>query len=208
MPPAPVITFKAGICEVDDSSRPYKVRPKAEPGYLYIYKEDDLPHFCWRPRSAPLSDPTLDLIMFPGDGTFKPFEEKTSDGKPLVNGRIYVLRFSSSSARHLFWLQSKTQHANGDPSWFSPRDHKLGEIVNQLLQGEEVNVRQEIANLPTGGDDGGGDDDTAMEDADEGPFGGGHHRAASGGAGAGATGGDIREEGEGSREGGADGGRA
>ena len=146
--------------------------------------------------------------MFPGDGTFKRFEGETSDGKPLVNGRVYVLRFSSSSARHLFWLQSRSQHNNGDPSWFSPRDLKLGEIVNQLLQGEEVNVTREIANLPSGGGGGDGDDDTAMEDADGGQFGADHHRAASGGAGADATGGDIREEGEESREGGADGGRA
>ena len=145
--------------------------------------------------------------MFPGDGTFKPFDGKTPDGKPIVNGRVYVLRFSSSSARHLFWLQSRSQHTSGDPSWFSPRDLKLGEIVNQLLQGEEVNVRREIENLPTGGGDG-GDDDTAMEDADGGQLGADHHRAASGGAGADATGGDIREEGEESREGGADGGRA
>lgn len=146
--------------------------------------------------------------MFPGDGTFQPLETKTSDGKPLVNGRVFVLRFSSSSQRHFFWLQSKSQHSSGDSSWFSPRDRKLGEIVNQLLQGEEVNVHRELANVPTGGGDGGDDDDTAMEDADAAPFGADHHRAASGGAGAGATGGDIREEGEESREGGADGGRA
>ena len=184
-----------------------KVLPKPEPGWIYLYKEDDLPHFCWRPRAAPLSNPTLDLIMFPGDGTFQPFEEKTSEDKPVVDGRVYVLKFSSSSARHFFWLQSKSKHPSGDPSWFSPRDQKIGEMVNLLLQGEEVNVQREIANLPTGGGDG-GDDDTAMEDADANLFGADHHRAASGGAGAGATGGDIREEGEGSREGGADGGRA
>ena len=183
------------------------VRPKPEQGWIYLYKEDDLPHFCWRPRAAPLSDSTLDLIMFPGDGTFQPFEEKTTEGKPVVNGRVFVLKFSSSSARHFFWLQSKPTHPSGDQSWFSPKDQKIGEIVNLLLQGEEVNIQREIANLPTGGGDG-GDDDTAMEDADATQFGADHHRAASGGASAGATGGDIREEGEESREGGADGGRA
>ena len=93
-------------------------------------------------------------------------------------------------------------------SWFSPRDLKIGELVNRILQGEEVNVHQELANLPSdgGGDDGpGGDDDTAMEDADGSPD---LYRAASGGAGADATGGDVRDEGEESREGGADGARA
>jgi 26S proteasome regulatory subunit N13 len=146
----------------------------------------------------------MDLIMFPGDASFLPFEKEGPNRKPLVNGRIFVLRFSSSSARHFFWLQSKSQHSSGDPSFFSDRDRKLGEIVNSILQGEDIDVQQEIENLPSGG----GDDDTAMEDADGGAFQSDHHRAASGGAGAGATGGDIREEGEESREGGADGGRA
>ena len=148
--------------------------------------------------------------MLPGDGAFVPYEPKTSESesesKPVTNGRIYVLKFSSSSSRHLFWLQSKSQHPGGDASWFSPRDLKLGEIVNAILQGEEVDVQQEIANLPSSGP--GGDDDTAMEDADGPQSGSDLQRAASGGAGAGATGGDIREEGEESREGGADGGRA
>ena len=196
-----------------ESVKPYKVSPRATPGYIYLYKEDDLPHFCWRPRSAPLSQATLDLIMFPGDGSFKPYEPTSSgpDSKPLTNGRIFALRFSSSSSRHLFWLQSRTQHPGGDPSWFSPRDLKLGQIVDKLLQGEEVNVQHEIANISNdeGGDgEGDEDDDETMEDADGPGFGSDLQHAASGGAGADATGGDIREEGEGAREGGADGGRA
>ena len=84
----------------------------------------------------------------------------------------------------------------------------MGQIVDQLLQGEEVNVQEEIASVLSrqGGPD--GDDDEPMEDAEGIGNGAEHHRGGSGGAGPGATGGDIREEGEGSREGGADGGRA
>lgn len=144
--------------------------------------------------------------MVPSDGTFTPYQPAGKDTP--TNGRVFVLKFSSSSQRYLFWLQSKSQHERGDPSWFSPRDLKLGEIVNELLQGEEVDVAHAIANLPRGGPSGGGDDDETMEDVEGADHNPSHNHGGSGGAGLDATGGDIREEGEEAREGGADGGRA
>lgn len=150
----------------------------------------------------------LDLVMFPGDGHFEPYEYKTTDQPTSrTNGRIFVLKFSSSSQRHLFWLQSTPQGRDGDASYFSPRDLKIGQIVDTLLQGEEVNVAEEIAQIQ-GGDGGNDDGDETMEDVEG--YGGSesHHRSGSGGAGPDATGGDVREEGAGAREGGADGGRA
>ncbi|KAE8355546.1 proteasome complex subunit Rpn13 ubiquitin receptor-domain-containing protein [Aspergillus coremiiformis] len=202
----PIITFKAGICDVNTSSGDTSiVKPKPTPGYIYLYSEDELVHFCWRPRTAPHTEPELDLVMVPSDGSFTPC--RPAGNMNPTNGRIYVLKFSSSSQRYLFWLQSKSQHERGDPSWFSPRDLKLGDIVNALLQGEDVDVEHEIANLPRGPS--GGDDDETMEDVEGVDHNPNHnHSGNSGGAGADATGGDIREEGEESREGGADGGRA
>ncbi|OOG00984.1 hypothetical protein ASPCADRAFT_159411 [Aspergillus carbonarius ITEM 5010] len=203
---SPIITFKAGICDLEASGEPPVVRPKPTPGYIYLYSEDELVHFCWRPRSAPHTEPELDLVMVPSDGCFIPY--KPAGNAAPTNGRVYVLKFSSSSQRHLFWLQSKTQHEDGNPSWFSQRDLRLGEIVNGLLQGEELDVEHEIANLPRGGPSG-GDDDETMEDVEGVDHDPNHnHGGNSGGAGPDATGGDIREEGQGSREGGADGGRA
>lgn len=166
-------------------------------------------HFCWRPRNKLVSEPELDLLMFPTDGQFEPYDYKTTDQPTSkTNGRIFALKFSSSSARHLFWLQSKSQSRTGDAAWFSPRDLKIGQIVDTLLQGAEVDVEQEIARIQDGGSAGDDDGDETMEDVE------GHgdpasgHQGSSGGAGAGATGGDIREEGANAREGGADGGRA
>lgn len=148
--------------------------------------------------------------MVPGDGSFHPLLKAPSedDLHSPTNGRIFVLKFSSSSQRHFFWMQSKSQHKDGTPSWFSQRDQKLGQIVDLLLSGEEVDVEQEVAELMSGGggDDAGPDDDADAMEVDEHPP--DHHRQGSGGAGADATGGDPREEGEASREGGADGGRA
>ncbi|KAF6805228.1 hypothetical protein CSOJ01_09661 [Colletotrichum sojae] len=203
----PIITFKAGICEADTSSKPYKVKPQATPGYIYLYSEDDLIHFCWRERSAAMDAPDLDLVMVPMDGEFVP-HTPTDQPTAKTNGRVFVLKFGSSSQRHFFWLQSKPQSRNGDASWFSPRDRKIGEIVNALLQGEDVNVNRELAQVRNTDDRRDDDDDETMEDADGQGDRTDQARGASGGAGAGATGGDVREEGENAREGGSDGARA
>ncbi|KIX07242.1 uncharacterized protein Z518_01895 [Rhinocladiella mackenziei CBS 650.93] len=208
---SPIITFKAGRCELDTSSSPPKVKSLPTPGYIYLYAEDEILHFCWRARTASLEDPEIDLYMFPTDGSFVPYQptsaENPSNPKKPTNGRIYVLKFSSSSQRHVFWLQSRSQHPQGDPSWFSARDLKLGQIVNNLLQGEEVDVQQQMANLPSD-QNGPDDDDEMMEDVEGTDHDVNRRPSGSGGAGPDATGGDIREEGEQSREGGADGGRA
>jgi 26S proteasome regulatory subunit N13 len=154
------------------------------------------------------ADENLDLVMVPTDGHFTPYEYTISDEPTSkTNGRIFVLKFSSSSQRYLFWMQSKPQARNGDPSWFSPRDLKIGQIVDTLLQGEEVNVEEEIAQV-RGADGGDDDQDETMEDVEGHGDPSEHHRGGSGGAGPGATGGDVREEGAGAREAGADGGRA
>ncbi|KAI0486219.1 proteasome complex subunit Rpn13 ubiquitin receptor-domain-containing protein [Xylaria cf. heliscus] len=203
----PLITFKAGRCEIDTSSKPFKVSPQPQPGYIYLYNEDDLIHFCWRARSAPLDEPELDLVMVPSDGHFLPYEAP-SGRDPYTNGRIFVLKFLSSSTRYVFWLQSKAQGPRGNqvPSYLSPRDRKIGEIVDSLLQGEDVDVAQELAQIRPH-DDRHDDGDTAMEDA-QGHRDSNEPHGGSGGAGADATGGDVREEGEDAREGGADGARA
>ncbi|TKX25300.1 putative proteasome complex subunit Rpn13 ubiquitin receptor protein [Elsinoe australis] len=208
-----LITFKAGKCEFEDR----KVRPDPTQGYLYLKNEDEMLHLCWRPRSAPSTDPEIDLIMFPGDCTFLPYlgPGKSADtpGEKFspTNGRIFELKFSSSSQRIYFWLQSKSQHSEGNPSYFSKKDLLVGQIVHKILAGDETEWRRDLASLRRGGGEGGGDagpshDDDAMEDVQ-----GGEpdlQRHGSGGAGPDATGGDPREEGEDSRRGGGDGGRA
>lgn len=153
--------------------------------------------------------------MVPTDGTFTPYTGREAadrtDGSLLkspLNGRIFVLKFLSSSQRHFFWLQSKGLAPVHSHTLFSPRDIKLGVIVNDLLSGDtdqedEVEIIRGTNNNEGGSD---GDGDATMEDAaDQAPE---HHRGGSGGADADATGGDVRDEGEQSRDGGADGGRA
>jgi 26S proteasome regulatory subunit N13 len=179
---------------------------------LFCSHVPEFVHFCWRPRDRSLEQSELDLIMIPGDGAFVPYTgsesvENSENVKSPTDGRIFVLKFNSSSQRYLFWLQSKSQHPRGDPSWFSERDLKIGQIVDLLLNGEEIDVQAELANIQNPA--AGSDEDETMEDAEGTDHAASRNRHGStGGAGAGATGGDVREEGSGSREGGADGGRA
>ncbi|KAF2121390.1 proteasome complex subunit Rpn13 ubiquitin receptor-domain-containing protein [Lophiotrema nucula] len=206
----PLITFKAGQCEFQRGDNP-TVKPLPTPGYIYLYMGDDFVHFCWRPRSSPVDQGEIDLLMIPGDAAFQPYigSEEGADSENLkspTDGRIFVLKFSSSPERYLFWLQSKSQHPRGDPSWFSERDLKIGQVVDLLLSGEEVDVNGELASVQNRGPS---DEDEAMEDVEGTDHDRNRNRTNStGGAGPDATGGDIREEGEESREGGADGGRA
>jgi 26S proteasome regulatory subunit N13 len=206
MATSPLITFKAGKCAFAGR----KVTPDAQPGYIYLYSEDDLLHFCWRPRSAPSSEPELDLLMVPGDGQFHPLVKNpgAESVESPTNGRIFVLRFSSSSQKYYFWMQSAPQHKEGNLSWFSQRDQRIGQVVDALLQGDEVDIEQEEREIREQGGSGGsgppdGDADAMEVDQDN-----DLSRQETGGAGQDATGGDPREEGEASREGGADGGRA
>lgn len=146
-----------------------------------------------------MSNPEVELIMVPTDGRFLPYEPNPPKPTPsATNGRIFVLKFQSSTQRHFFWLQSKSQHPNGDPTWYSPRDLKLGQIVDRLLQGDEVNVQEEVANLSNeqgGNADEDGDFTSPMEDVrSEGQ--------------SGVPRDDSGDGGQGSRDGGADGGRA
>ncbi|KAG5981667.1 hypothetical protein E4U55_002703 [Claviceps digitariae] len=206
---APLITFKAGRCDIEDaSSQPLKIKPQPLPGFLYLYSEDDLIHFCWRRRDQLLEEPDLDLVMVPTDGVFLPHEPDPSQPTTKTNGRIFVLKFASSSQRYFFWMQSKSQSPDGDPSWISPRDMKIGELVNEILQGGEVNVMLEMGLVPNAGRRRDEDGDEIMEDVDEDVGPQTHQGAGSGGAGPDATGGDVRQEGEESREGGGDGARA
>lgn len=151
-----------------------------------------------------MSEPELKLVMVPTDGQFMPYNHKKHDPsqKSLTNGRIFVLKFQSSTQRHLFWLQSKSQDPKGDPAHFSQRDLKIGWIVDRYLQGEEVNVPLEVSTLEH--DEGGDGGDETMEDAA--PEG---HGDIQGNIGSGDPFmGNPEHEGEESREGGADGGRA
>lgn len=71
----------------------------------------------------------------------------STGGRSPTNGRIIVLKFASSSQKHIFWLQSKPQHPSGDPSLFSRRDHKIIHVVNMLLNSQVIDVAEELKDV-------------------------------------------------------------
>lgn len=73
------------------------VHPDKRKGLLYVHQADDtLMHFCWKDRQTGTVED--DLIIFPGDCEFKRVAQCTT-------GRVYVLKFMSSSRKFFFWLQ-------------------------------------------------------------------------------------------------------
>ncbi|XP_033252632.1 proteasomal ubiquitin receptor ADRM1 homolog isoform X2 [Drosophila miranda] len=73
------------------------VHPDSRKGSVYMTQSDDgLMHFCWKDRtSGKVED---DLIVFPDDFEYKRVEQ-------CKTGRVYVLKFKSSTRRMFFWMQ-------------------------------------------------------------------------------------------------------
>ncbi|XP_030554211.1 proteasomal ubiquitin receptor ADRM1 homolog isoform X1 [Drosophila novamexicana] len=92
------------------------VHPDTRKGLVYMTQSDDgLMHFCWKDRtSGKVED---DLIVFPDD-----FEYTRVD--QCKSGRIYVLKFKSSSRRMFFWMQ--------EPKTDKDEEHcrRINELLN------------------------------------------------------------------------------
>jgi 26S proteasome regulatory subunit N13 len=95
MPAQTLLSFRAGKMnrEADTSNN---VLPDERKGYIQLLNEDELLHFQWKERNA--TDPEDDLIIFPDDARFLRVAE-------ALDGRVYMLRFESSKAKHFFWMQ-------------------------------------------------------------------------------------------------------
>ncbi|XP_058789593.1 proteasomal ubiquitin receptor ADRM1-like isoform X2 [Phymastichus coffea] len=88
-----LVEFKAGKMIMKGKI----VYPDSRKGQLYVYQSDDsLMHFCWKDRSTGVVED--DLIIFPDDCEFKYVSQ-------CKTGRVYLLKFKSSSRKFFFWLQ-------------------------------------------------------------------------------------------------------
>ncbi|KAI9485951.1 MAG: proteasome complex subunit Rpn13 ubiquitin receptor-domain-containing protein [Benjaminiella poitrasii] len=91
------------------------LKPDTRKGVIYMDQSDDqLMHFYWKERKA--ADPEDDFIIFPDEAELIRVNECTT-------GRVYVLKFKSSSQKVFYWMQSKNDE----------KDEELVERVNQLI---------------------------------------------------------------------------
>lgn len=84
-------------------------------GVVYMDQSDDqLMHFYWKERKS--ADPEDDFIIFPDEAELLRVDECTT-------GRVYILKFKSSSQKVFYWMQSKKDE----------KDDELVSRVNQLI---------------------------------------------------------------------------
>ncbi|XP_041769602.1 proteasomal ubiquitin receptor ADRM1 homolog [Anopheles merus] len=115
-----LVEFRAGRMNMVNKM----VHPDNRKGLVYVYQaEDGLIHFCWKDRTSGTVED--DLILFPDDCEFKKIDY-------VKNGRVYVLKFKSSSRRLFFWMQEpKTDR---DDEWC----RRINEVINNPPSGNSI----------------------------------------------------------------------
>ncbi|KAJ1723406.1 hypothetical protein LPJ61_005828, partial [Coemansia biformis] len=135
-----LVEFKAGRLFRDGQTN--WVRPDPRRGICFARKEDDgLLRFCWKDRQAG-SQVEEELIVFPGDVYLEKVQQ--------TSGRVYVLKFRSSSQRLFFWLQE----ADADS------DKALIHRVNAILGAGSEDDDEEEEDEEEGDEEGGRLDDS------------------------------------------------
>ncbi|XP_035790373.1 proteasomal ubiquitin receptor ADRM1 homolog [Anopheles albimanus] len=115
-----LVEFRAGRMNMVNKM----VHPDNRKGLVYVYQaEDGLIHFCWKDRTT--GNVEDDLILFPDDCEFKKLDY-------VKNGRVFVLKFKSSSRKLFFWMQEpKTDR---DEEWC----RRINEAINNPPSGNNV----------------------------------------------------------------------
>lgn len=95
-------SFKAGkLNRVEGTNR---VKPESRKGLIYLEEVDELLHFYWKDRNTGAVED--DLIIFPDEAEFVKVQESPS-------GRVFALKFSSSSQIMFYWMQEKDSANDG-----------------------------------------------------------------------------------------------
>ncbi|CAH1405257.1 unnamed protein product [Nezara viridula] len=114
-----LVEFKAGKMTMKGKM----VHPDKRKGLVYIYQsEDSLMHFCWKDRTTGVVED--DLIIFPDDVEFKKVPQCTT-------GRVFILKFKTSSRKFFFWIQEAKTDKDDDNC------RKVNEVLNNPPLGSQ-----------------------------------------------------------------------
>lgn len=107
-----LVEFRAGRMTMEGKM----VNADTRKGLFYVNQaEDGLIHLCWKDRTT--GNVEDDLIIFPDDCEFKKVEQ-------CKTGRVYLLKFKSSSRKLFFWLQEPK--TDKDDEWC----RRVNEVMN------------------------------------------------------------------------------
>lgn len=115
------------------------VHPDTRKGLLYVYQaEDGLIHFCWKNRTTNKVED--DLIIFPDDCEFKRVEQ-------CKTGRVYLLKFKSTSQRLFFWMQEPK--VDKDEEWC----RRINDVMNNPPSVNSLSANRNGGNSSSDGND-------------------------------------------------------
>lgn len=102
------------------------VKPDTRKGLIYLNQspEDSLMHFYWKDRSTNKVED--DLIIFPFEAEFSKVKQS--------NGRVYILKFQSSSQKLFFWMQ--------EPK--ADKDEELCKKVNDIINNVHSDDKSDV----------------------------------------------------------------
>ncbi|KAG1471680.1 hypothetical protein G6F56_001980 [Rhizopus delemar] len=107
-----LVEFNAGKCIREGST----LKPDTRKGVIYLDQgSDHLLHFYWKERKHN-AEPEDDFIIFPEEAELVRVDQCTT-------GRVFVLKFKSSSQKQFYWMQSKSDE----------KDEELVRKVNQTI---------------------------------------------------------------------------
>ncbi len=139
------IKFRAGRVNYDAEKK--LAIPQPIQGQITIKQSDEDESFYsfeWAPKDNVTNVEPEDLLVIPGDVTWKQVEEAKT-------GRVFALTFLSSGARHLFWLQEVNEDED-DLSALSKKDKeilaKIEKIFEPVEEEEEEAPQQQDVEIP------------------------------------------------------------
>jgi 26S proteasome regulatory subunit N13 len=130
------IRFRAGRVLYDEQTK--IATPEQIQGVITIQpspEEESFYSFEWTPKDKVVSVEKEELLVIPGDVTWKQITQAKT-------GRIFELKFLSSGARHLFWLQEVNDNED-DLSELSKKDQELLERIDKIFEPAEEEQEEE-----------------------------------------------------------------